>query len=167
MAVVTTKSGSVTDRDATPRVPVDANLAGGRMREWVGTIETTGTDSAGSKYILCADVPSHARISQVLLSCDGNNTNGTIDIGVYKRTVDGGAVVDADLFASAQAIGTILKNSDVTFESGVFGIEDVEKPLWEALGLSSDPNLLYDIVATIVTADDSADTISLLVRGAV
>jgi hypothetical protein len=167
MAVVTTKSGSVTNRDATPRVLVDSNLAGGRMKEWAGTIETTGTDSAGSKYILCSGVPSSARVSQVLLSCDGNNTNGTVDIGVYKSTADGGAVVDADFFASAQAIGTIQKHLDVTYESGVYGIEDIEKPLWQALGLTSDPNLLYDIVATIVTADDAADTVSLIVRATV
>lgn len=161
MAVVTKKSGPVTDRDSTPRVPVNGNLAGGFVKSWVGTIETTGTDSATSKYIMCAGVPSNARILRVLLSCDGNNTSGAMDIGVYKSTADGGAAVDADFFASAQAIGTALTNSDVTHESGVYGIEDVEKPLWQALGLTADPNLLYHIVCTITTADDAADTISL------
>lgn len=164
MAVVTTKSGPVTNRDATPRVPVNGALTGGRLQEVRGTIETNGDDSANSKYILCAGVPSNAYVSDVLLSCDGNNTLGAMDIGIYKSTADGGAVVDADFFASAQALGTALKNSDVTHESGVFGIEDIEKPLWEALGLSEDPNLLYDVVGTITTADDSADTISLKVR---
>jgi hypothetical protein len=167
MAVVTKKSGSATDRDATPRVPVNGNIAGGFLKSWVGTIETTGTDSAASKYIMCVGVPSNARVQQVFLSCDGNNTSGAMDIGVYKSTADGGTVVDADFFASAQAIGTILTNSDVTHESGVYGIEDVEKPLWDALGLSADPNLLYDIVATITTADDSADTITLTVTAIV
>ncbi len=164
MAVVTKKSGPVTNRDATPRVAVNGNLIGGRIRESVGTIETTGTDSAGSKYILAGGIPSSARVTDVLLSCDGNNTAGAMDIGVYKSTGDGGAVVDADFFASAQALGTALTNSNVTHESGVFGIEDVEKPLWEALGLTSDPGLMYDVVGTITTADDAADTITLKVR---
>ena len=164
MAVVTTKSGPVTNRDATPRVPVNGHLAGGQVCESVGTIETTGSDSAGSKYILCMGIPSSSRVTEVLLSCDGNNTNGAMDIGIYKSTSDGGAVVDADFFASAQAIGTILTKSNVTHESGVYNIDDVEKPLWSALGLTSDPGLLYDVVATITTADDAADTISLNVK---
>lgn len=164
MAVVTKKSGPVTNRDATPRVAVQGNLVGGRVCESVGTIETTGTDSAGSKYILCAGIPSSSRVTEVLLSCDGNNTNGAMDIGIYKSTGDGGAVVDADFFASAQAIGTILTNSNVAHESGVYNIDDLEKPLWEALGLTADPGLLYDVVATITTADDSADTITLKTR---
>lgn len=163
MAVVTTKSGAITNRDASPKVLSNSIISKGAIIEAVGTIETTGSDSAGSKYIF-AQIPSHARVSAVYLSCDGNNTNGAGDIGLYKSTDAGGAVVDADFFASAQAIGTALKNSDVTHESGVYGIEDIEKPLWEALGLSEDPNLIYDVVMTITTADDAADTVSLKVQ---
>lgn len=164
MAVVTTKSGPATDRDSTPRVPVNGNLAGGFLKSWVGTVEAANGDSIASKYVLCVGVPSNARVSKVLLSCDAISTSGAGDIGVYKSTADGGAVVDADLFASAQVITSALKNSDVTFESGSYGVEDVEKPLWEALGLTEDPNLLYDIVMTLTTATGGAGTVSLQVE---
>lgn len=163
MAVVTTKGGAITKRDASPRQLADANISRGVLKEAVGTIETNGDDSAGSKYIF-ASIPSNARVSAVLLSCDGNNTSGAGDIGLYRSTEDGGAVQDADFFASAQALGSALKNSDVTHESGVYGIEDIEKPLWKALGLSVDPGVMYDVVMTITTADDSADTVSLKVQ---
>lgn len=163
MAVVSTKATAISNRDSSPKVLSDSKISRGNIIEALGTIETTGTDSAGSKYFF-GSVPSNGRISQILLSCDGNNTAGTIDIGLYRTTADGGAVVDADFFASAQAIGTLLTNSDVTHESAVFGIEDVEKPLWEALGLSEDSKVMYDVVATIVTADDAADTVSLKIK---
>ena len=133
------------------------------LRTAAGTIETTGSDSATSKYIFC-QVPSNALVKDVLLSCDGNNTSGAMDIGIYQTTANGGAVVDADFFASAQALGTALKRSSVVHESGVYGIEDIEKPLWQALGLSSDDNRMYDVVGTITTADDAADTVSIEVH---
>lgn len=163
MAVVSTKASAIDNRDSSPIVISDPNISKGEMFEAVGTIETTGSDTAASKYFF-ASLPSNARISQVLLSCDGNNTAGAGDIGIYKSTLDGGAVVDADFFASAQVITSALANSDVTHESAVFGIEDVEKPLWEALGLSADPFISYDIVMTLTTADDAADTVSLKVK---
>ena len=58
----------------------------------------------------------------------------------------------------------MLNRSNVMHESGVYGIEDIEKPLWEALALSEDPHKMYDVVMTITTADDAADSVSLIVR---
>lgn len=162
MAVVVIKSGAITNRDASPKVLSDSRYKGAMM-EAVGTIETNGDDTAASTYIFC-EIPSNARVSAVLLSVDGNNTAGVFNIGISQTTENGGAAVDADHFASLQAFGTALTNSDVTHESTVYGIEDIEKPLWLALGLSSDPNIAYDVVATVTTADDSADTISIKVQ---
>ena len=162
MAIVITKAGPITNRDASPK-ELSNSAYKGVMLEAVGTIETNGDDTAASTYIFC-EIPSNARVSAVLLSVDGNNTSGAMDIGIYQTTANGSAVVDADHFASAKAIGTILKNDDVTHESGVYGIEDIEKPLWEALGLSEDSNVAYDVVATITTADDAADSLVLKVQ---
>lgn len=164
MAVVTTKSGPITDRDSTPKVLSDANVSGGMLREAVGTIETANGDDIGSKYIMCS-IPSNARVSQVLLYCDDIGTTTLADIGLYKNTADGGAVVDADFFGSAVSLKDgALNGSDVTHESAVFGLEDIEKPVWEALGLSSDPSLIYDVVLTLTAASDAAGTVMLKVR---
>lgn len=163
MAVVDKLSTTITNRDATPKVATNASISKGTLLEAIGFIDAANGDSANSTFRFCS-VPSNARISQVLLSCDGGASAGAGNIGVYQTTENGGAVVDADLFASAQALTSALVHSDVTHESGEYGIEEVEKPLWELLGLSADSKRYYDIVLTISTGIDAADTIGLKVR---
>src|SRR5690554_6656324 len=113
MAVVTTKSQAITNRDATPKVINDARVTKGDLVEAVDVAELANGDSIGSKIILCS-VPSNARISQVLLSCDAISTTGAADVGLYDTTENGGDAVDADFFASAQDLTSGLTNNDVT-----------------------------------------------------
>lgn len=163
MAVVTTKSGSITNRDSSPVVLSGSSLAAGRLQSAAGTLESVSGDSIGSKYIFCS-VPSNARVHMVLLYCDDIGTTTISDFGIYRSTADGSAVVDADFFASAVSLKDgALNGVDITHESGAYDIDDVEKPLWQALGLSSDPNVVYDIVGTLTAASDAAGTISLKV----
>lgn len=169
MAVVTTKATAITNRDATPPSLTNASVARGSLREAVGTVEGASGDSIASKFIF-ASVPSNARISRILLSCDAVSTAGAGDVGVYKSTADGGAVVDVDFFASAVVLTTALVHSDVTHEADAadggagYGLADVEKPLWQALGLTADPSINYDIVLTLTTALGGAGTVALKVQ---
>lgn len=162
MATVSVYSTQITNRDASPRVLNNARISKGAMQVSAGVAEAGAADDIGSKYYFCS-IPSNARVVKVLLSCDSVGTTGTADFGIYQTTKNGSAVVDADHFASAQALTTALKNSDITFESGVYGVEDIEKPLWEALGLSADPKIDYDIVATLTQATVGGGTLSLQV----
>lgn len=169
MAVVTTKSTAVTNADAASQTNNSQKIAGGRLREDVGTLEAVSGDSIGSVYRL-ARVKSGSRISQVLLSCDAITTCAG-DVGIYDiPAVNSGAVVDADFFASAQSLASALVNTDVTHEADAadagagFGLADVEKPLWQALGLAADPNKLYDIAVTLTAAAGSAGTVAMKVR---
>lgn len=170
MAVVTTKSSAITNRDATLRVATNAIVAGALLREMVGTIEAANGDSIGSKYIF-GSVPSNARISAVRYKCDAV-TSGAGDIGIYRTTQDGGAVVVAAAFASAVSIASALSvPTDVTHEadptdanSNDMGLADVEKPLWQVLGLTSDPKIMYDVVMTLTAATTAAGTVSLSVQ---
>lgn len=160
MAVVNTKASAITAADA--GTAVKKNLTAGILKECAGTLEAVSGDSIASVFRL-ARVPSNARISRVLLSCDAITTCAG-DVGVYDvAAVNSGAVVDADFFASAQSLATALANTDVTHESGVFGVEDIEQPLWQALGLSADPGKQYDIAVTLTAAAGSAGTVSLKV----
>lgn len=164
MAVVTTKSGAITNRDNTPVVLSNMNIAGGALKEAVGTVEAANGDSIGSKYIFCS-IPSNCRVSQVLLFSDDIGTTTIADFGIYRSTADGSAVVDADFFGSAVSLKDgALNGSDITHESAVYDPDDIEKPLWQALGLSSDPKVMYDVVATLTAAADAAGTITLKVR---
>lgn len=163
MAVINTLSAPLINRDAQPQVKNDSHVEAGSLRESVGTIETTAGDVA-SKYRF-VQVPSNARISQVLLYSDDQGTTGDSDFGIYQTTENGSAVVDADFFGSAVDVNAApLNGVDITHESAVFGLEDAEKPLWLALGLSEDPHIMYDIVGTLTEANTSAATLMLKVK---
>ncbi len=164
MAVVTVKSGSITNRDSTPRVPNNPALQASFLRELVGTVEVANGDSIGSKYLFF-QVPSNARMSQILIFQDDVGSTGEGDLGLYRTTEDGGAVVDADFFASAFVLDDGAKNgTDITHESTVFDPDDVEKMLWQGLGLSADPQVFYDVVLTLTEAANGAATVSLKAR---
>lgn len=160
MATVSLLSTQITNRDASPKVLSNARLTKGVIMEAVGTVEATAADDIGSKYTLLS-IPSNARMSDLLLTCDSLGTAGAADIGLYDTTLNGGAVVDADFFASAQALTSALSKTSVLHESAVFGKEDVEKPIWEALGLTEDPKKDYDVVLTLTTATIDAGTVSM------
>jgi len=163
MAVENLKSSAITNADATPLVLTDAIVAKGRLQEAVGTKQASASASIASTYRLVR-IPSNARVSQVLLYSDAFDTTGAADVGLYD--VNGGAVVAADFFASAVVLTSALNGSDVTHESAVFGVEDAEKPLWEALGLSADPHKSYDVALTLTAANGAGATpdVTLKVR---
>jgi hypothetical protein len=166
MAVVTVKSGAITNRDATPRVHSNPGLLDGMGRKFVGTAEAANGDSIASKYIL-GQLPSNARNVLIKLYCDAITTCAG-DVGIYRSTEDGGAVVDVDFFASAQSLasaittGTEVQHEADATDAGVgYGLADLEKPLWQALQLTADPGVVYDVVVTLTAAAASAGTIAL------
>lgn len=169
MAVVTTKSGVITNRDATPRVANAGALVKGALKQAIGTAEAANGDSIASKYIL-AQIPSNAVGELVKLYCDAITTCAG-DIGIYRTTADGGAVVDVDFYASAQSLasaittGTEVQHEADATDAGVGnGLADLEKPLWQRLQLTADPNVMYDVVVTLTAAAGSAGTIGLRVQ---
>jgi hypothetical protein len=165
MAVVNRTSTAVTNATATPPTTLNPVLNGSRLQEKIGVITPAADDTQASIGRFCR-VPSNARISQLLFNAADATTAGAIDIGVYQTAANGGAVVDADLFVSALDLaGGPYMNLDVTRESGEYTIAESEKPLWEVLGLTSDPGREYDIAYTITTTFNGGPTvISLLTR---
>jgi hypothetical protein len=71
--------------------------------------------------------------------------------------------VDADFFASAQSLASAsILGIEVAHEAtGTYDIDDSEKPIWSALGLTTDPMYQYDVVVTLTAAAGSAGTITL------
>lgn len=172
MAVVTVKSTQVTNRDATPRVINSPAQVAGMMQQFAATAEAANGDSIASKYIM-GQIPSNAFGEVIKLYCDAI-TSGAADIGIYRSTVDGGAVVDVDFYASAQSIaaaiatGTEVQHEADPADAGVgFGLADLEKPLWQRLQLTADPGVMYDVVLTLTAATTAAGTIGLRANWAV
>lgn len=155
MAVEALKSAALTNADATPIVFNNSRVARGPVQQSLGYAIADAVSSIGSTYRL-ARIPSNAFGIRVIVSCTAFTTTGAGDIGIYQTAANGGAVVDADFFASAQLFTTALPNTEVTHESGVYGVNDKEKPLWQALGLSADPMRDYDVAITLTAANQTA-----------
>lgn len=157
MAVTNRNSTAIADMVAIPRVPVNPTKgAAGQLFESAGYVANAADDDATSIHRFCR-VPSNARVSQVLLTTGDATTAGAINVGLYKTSADGGAVVDADLFASALALtGGPFENSDITYESDEYTEAESVKPLWEVLGLTEDPCIEYDVAATVSTTFQAA-----------
>lgn len=163
--MATVNSTWITNAVASPKVATTSNESVGTMKS-AKSVATVAATQASGDIIRMVRVPSNARIGQVLLSTADATTAGAINIGVYQTADNGGAVVDADLFASALALtGGPFTNSDQTFESGEYTYAESALPLWKALGLSADPSREYDIAATVTTTGDGmGTTIALEVR---
>lgn len=166
MAVVTPSSAAIVNANA--GIHNNARIVKAPLLEAVGMLEAANGDSIASIYRMVR-VPSNARISQVLLSCDAI-TSGAADVGIYETAGNGGAVVDVDFIGSAVSIATALLHSDITNEADPadagagLGKADSEKALWEALGLTADPGKEYDVALTLTAAAAAAGTMVLKVR---
>ena len=164
MALVTIKSGVITSRDAVPKL-LSGAAAGTQQEMMVGTLEATAADSSLSKYIF-GSIPSNALVSNVLLWSDDLGTTGTVDFGIYETVANGGLAVDADFFQAAVNVNSAALNaSNITHGNAAgFGLEDAEKPLWQALGLTTDPGKNYDVVGTVAQPVDTGGTLTLKVQ---
>lgn len=162
MAVVNVKGAAITQLDATPPTLPNSRLSRGGVRESIDVATVTNGDSIASTYRLCR-VPSTARISQILLSCPAITTCAG-DVGLYRTAADGGAVVDADFFGSAVSLASALSNSDVTRESAVITVDKIGQPLWQQLGLSADPGVMYDVTVTLTAAAGSGGFVGAIAR---
>jgi hypothetical protein len=162
--------GTDGDNDTSIAVPiktVSAGISHGRVRYKRATI--TGLPLVTTPDILYFyTLHSSDRIINQWISSNGGSDAGAIDIGLYTSNSNhDGAVLDADLFSSAQAISTAIHKTAALVESGILQHEDTGKTLWEmyAVGDGSDtvdPNVNYDICGTVTTSFTTTDSILTL-----
>jgi hypothetical protein len=160
MAVVTTKSAAITNRDAIPAVLNMGGITKGAIKQALGVVAIANGDSAASKYLV-SSIPSNAIVRSVKVSAPDIGTTTAADIGLYKSTADGSAVVDADFFKAAVALnaGAITKSEVVN--GNIITVANMEKRVWEHLGLTTDPSLVYDVVLTLTGAADAAGSVAV------
>lgn len=175
MSAVTLKSTFITNRDASPAVKTDAYISGGTVKEAEGYVTTGAADIAGSIYKMC-QVPSNARLSQIILNNEALGTGCTLDVGAYYPTYipqGGGSSLAASVadtaisnafFCSGQAAASANTELDVTNQSGSYTIDKQEECLWQALGLASDPEIPLDIVVHVNVAVAQSGKVGLKVK---
>lgn len=157
MATNNTSSTQIANAQATPVVkgnPGEA-IKGSKLTSAAGYVANAADDSSGSIQRFVR-VPSNATIRSVRLWTGDASTAGAVNIGLYRTEEDGGAVVDADLFATTLDLsGGPFVGAEVIDNAQLTAAEMV-MPLWEALGLTSDPQIDYDVATTISTTFNGA-----------
>lgn len=165
MAVANTKSTQVSNGDASPPV-LNATYAGGGgvLRRVAGTVETAAADDDTSVYRL-ARVHSSWVMNSIIILNDAITGGTSFDVGLHDIAANGAAVVDADLFADAVDLSSARKATggvEVRFDRSGSDLPDLNKTIWELLGLSVDPGKWYDLTLTGNTVGSAAGTISLI-----
>ena len=157
---LTLKSTAITNREATPRV---ANNPGsgsaGTVRSVQGYLASVTAALSITSIIRMVEVDAYA-IVDALEFQSAAQTAGKFDIGLYRTNTDGGAVVDADFFASVVDCASAVAITGVLNESTTNSIAKQYLPLWNAAGVSTapPPGTKYDIALTVVTTDVTTGT---------
>lgn len=162
-------STQITALEAVPIQHLSGAVAEANMRVAVGTVELAASGDAIGNIMRMCRLPSGAVVHELLVYCDAI-TSCAADIGLHRISREGGAVVDVDFFASAVSLATAIvtgtnhaHEADPTDAAAGYGLADVARPLWECLGLTADPGLLYDLTLTLTAAATAAGTISVKV----
>lgn len=171
MAAVNTKSNSITHDDAVPLVRNSRYLVAAPLLFDNATVEVAAADDDGSVYRFFR-IPSNALIHSLALYndaiTDGLDEEDAVistdyDLGLYKQASDGGAVADINIFADAVDLSVARKAAlDGLFYTN--DIANIEKRVWEILGLATDPHLLYDVALTSATNGQDAGTVTLKIN---
>lgn len=165
MAVANTKSTDVTNADATPSALSHRVYAGFRPLRSVNTVAVAAADDDGSVYRV-KRLRSDAIITYVGVLNDAITSGSDYDFGLYRTAADGGAVVDADLIADGVDMSSArVAELSVRFhDTGTAKIEEFYKPLWQLAGLSSDPQVEYDLCWTANTVGSAAGDITTIIE---
>ena len=156
MAVVTTKSTLLTNRDATPKVLTDSFISGGQGSESYGWVTANVGDSIAS-YYKCVSVPSNCRISSIRMVNAALGASVTVDIGVWYPTAiqSGGGNFLAQSLAGTLINSTCIQTA-IACSSATTVFQDVvttavtspsvqEQPFWQLVGLTTDPEIWLDV----------------------
>lgn len=159
MAVdLTLKSTAITNREATPRVLNNPGLgSGARVKCAVGHLASVTAALSITSIVRLVSIPSSAIVTRVEFQ-SAAQTAGKFDLGLYRTNGDGGAVVDQDFFATAVDCASAVVLTDDTNESTTYTIAKQSQPIWQAAGMSANPNSDLDVCAVVVATDVTTGT---------
>lgn len=168
------KSTPITNLDATPpAASTSGEGAAGVLRSLDAYVTISASMAATSTYRLVR-LPSNAKVKAVWFESAAQGA-GKFNLSVYysDSTTDGtpadktGVIVPTtgdQFFASDIDCASAVAITNETNESGNYTVDKRAQPLWQALGLASDPGGFFDVVAVIHTTDVTTGTGKLAVR---
>ncbi len=155
MAVVNTNSTELDNVEATPIVPNSIRNIGGRVRVKTASVTVANGDTNASTFRFFR-VRSSDSIKSIKVRSSADFSSGTDwDVGLY--TINGGAVVDSDLYCDGATLATaapavphavaVSQYQEMRFADATTAImSDINNQVFEDLGLTADPGLEYDLV---------------------
>lgn len=165
------KSQVLKNRDATPSVLTDAILAKGDVVEVVGCERTSAAIIDAGSQLRMVSVPSSARLSDLHYFAQSLGTSA-LDIAVwYPTAVPATLGVTAASLISSSSFAANIAGVDtgiaLTDGMGTIAQQSVPKrtqPLWQAVGLTSDPLIDLDLGFTVRTATSVQGYVGLRAR---
>lgn len=167
------KSTLLTNRDAVPALRTDAFISGGVMKQSYGFVFTGASDAAGTTYRLCS-VPSDTRLNSLEYAKDTLGSGCFLDVAVWYPTaipVGGGSFLSSQLggvcISSSNFLTNIAdaaQNTWSTLTSLANTRQEAnfqEMPLWQMLGMVSDPEISLDIGFSVRLAVASAGYVGM------
>lgn len=166
-------STAITSLNATPPVRSTAGIgAPGWLRTMTGKCAALTTAFTAGGILRMCRVPSNCFVVEVYWKADASTTTVDCDVGVYySNALDGttatnvaaaDTAIDADFFASAVDMHTASTGgwTPITFESTTYTAAKIVQPLWQAIGLTSDPGGFLDICFTNTSTTSGAPVLS-------
>lgn len=159
---LTLKSTAITNREASPRTMNISGAGGAGVKKTVyGYIASVTASLSATSVIRLVEVPSNAYVLSVKVS-SGAQTAGKFNIGVYRNNADGGLVVasgtDSFFTTDLDCASAVIDQECVMKATSGNTLAKRNQPLWQALGLTSDPKTTFDICATVHTTDVTTGT---------
>lgn len=166
MAVVNILSTQQTNFAATPVVLSGSYYTGGGDQVATDVCAMGASDSAASTYRFFK-VPSNALLNQILVMNDANTSGTSYKCGVL-LPAGGGVVVsgsDAIFFPAGSSLATARNVWTSLLFPAIAGssaaVANVKLRVWELLGLTSDPDAVYDLAVTAVTPGSAGGNLAL------
>jgi len=161
MAVANTKSTLVTNADAAVQTLNNSALSEGRCYVAVATLTTAAADDDGSVYRFMR-VHSSWRLLSIQILNDAITAGTSFDVGLFQTAANGGAVVDADCYASAVDIAA---GNAAWLEVGYEARDKnlIGQTVWQDAALTADSNRWYDLCMEGNTVGSTAGDISMMV----
>jgi hypothetical protein len=160
MGVVNTKSTAITNADASSRVPNSPYIERGLLQSSVAKVNIAAADSNTSTYRLMR-LSSSMRLHSLKLLFDAITGGTSFKLGLYDTAANGGAAVSSALFGNAIDLsGGNVQGQEVLNQNN--SIANMEKRIWELLGLSADSFKDYDLVLTATTIGTSGGNVAAL-----
>lgn len=166
-------SGAITNLNATPAVRATSGMGGaGWLRTTMGRCAALTTAFTAGGILRMVRVPSNVVIVEVYWKVDASVTTVDCDIGCYYSNAADGTTptnvaaadttINATYFASAVDMHTASTGgwTPIGFESTTVTAAKALQPLWQGLGLSSDPGGFIDICFTNTSTTSGAPVLS-------